>query len=132
MTAVNLRDFINTTDRGIWRYRSSRTTQYQVTLTQTMSLLLHQRVPLKGQNRMESCFSVHTFIHTYPPAASKLTWHHERSSRKQQVHDGDDGDKPNVVGWQCCAPESWAFWASGERRERFVKNGRPRAASMLE
>lgn len=37
-----------------------------------------------------------------------------------------------MVGWQCCAPESWAFWASGEWRERFVKNGRPRAASMLE
>lgn len=81
---------------------------------------------------MESCFSVHTFIHAYPPTASKLTWHDERSTRKQQVHDGDDGDKPNVAGWQCCAPESWAFWAFGERRERFVKNGRPRAASMLE
>lgn len=81
---------------------------------------------------MESCFSGHTFIHTYPPATSKLTWHPERSSHKQQVHDGDDGDKPNVAGWQCCAPESWAFWASGERRERFVKNGRPRAASKPE
>lgn len=78
---------------------------------------------------MESCFSVHTSIHTYPSAARSLTWHHGRSSQKQQVHDSNDGDKSNVAGWLCCAPESWAFWAFGERLERFVEDGRPRAAS---
>lgn len=47
----------------------------------------------------------HAPIHTYPPAASELTRHRQRkrSSHKQQVHAGDDGDKPKVASWRCCA-----------------------------
>lgn len=84
---------------------------------------------------MESCFSTHTApIHTYPPAASKLTRRHQRKEAaiSSRPNDGDDGDKPKSgeLAVLCC-PLKGAGRSGplGRRPERFVESGGPRAAS---
>lgn len=107
MTAANLRDFTNTsTDGGISRYGATRTTQHQVTLTRDHELTTAQRVPPEGPRLYGILFQhPHAPIHTYPPAASKLTRHHQRkkaaiSSRSTTVM---TATSPKVASWQCCA-----------------------------